>query len=215
MTQINPDKYSVAWFKLAEFVVRKEKEKALGIFKLLSYSIKDSALISQLEGDLLLSFQDSKAIESYHRAAIDYENSERFIEACAVYEHLLNLETNSIEYAQKILDLSKNVKNEAKILRSWCLLFEVLAKKNMWKEIDDRCAQATNFFEDSRIIHEEVVNIVLRQKSYEKKFLHYHLNRAIEYLLEVDNKKLQQFIARLAASDNDAYKHASRILEKN
>lgn len=75
MKQAMPDKSSVAWFKLAEFVSRGEKERALSIYRLLSYSISNPALVAQLEGDILYAFHDERALESYRRA-IDIYSSE-------------------------------------------------------------------------------------------------------------------------------------------
>ncbi len=70
MKQLNHDKYNVAWYKLAEFVVRKEKERALSLLRLLTHSFNDQALKDQLEGDLLRSFDDHKnASEKYFAAA--------------------------------------------------------------------------------------------------------------------------------------------------
>ena len=49
LTGVAPGVYSVAWFKLAEFVTRKEKERAFGVYRLLSHSIADRAFAAQLE----------------------------------------------------------------------------------------------------------------------------------------------------------------------
>ena len=58
MKQVALGKTSLAWFKLAEFVTRGEKERALSIFRLLAHSIRHDALVVQLEGDILLAFDD-------------------------------------------------------------------------------------------------------------------------------------------------------------
>jgi len=92
MKQFPSEKYNVAWFKLAECVTRGEKERALGVYKLLSHSIDDPAFVEQLEGDLLLAFEDERAASKYVQAAQLYKKQQRFVEAAAVYEHLLTLE---------------------------------------------------------------------------------------------------------------------------
>jgi hypothetical protein len=76
---------SIAWFKLAEFVGRKEKERALYLFRLLMHSLNDQALIAQLEGDLLAAFGDEKAIESYERAVRGYIATQRISHARMLY----------------------------------------------------------------------------------------------------------------------------------
>lgn len=105
MDRLTSEKYNVAWFKLAEFVKRGEKERALGMYRLLSYSLTDTALSSQLEGDLLLSFRDQKAIESYMRAALLYEQQDKLNQTIAIYEHLVTLMPENNSYAQKLISL--------------------------------------------------------------------------------------------------------------
>ena len=51
------DKYTIAWFKLAECVAKGEKEKAFGVYRLLMHSLEDQAYAYQLEGDLLDAFK--------------------------------------------------------------------------------------------------------------------------------------------------------------
>jgi len=92
MKHVPSEKYNIAWFKLSECVSRGEKERALGVYKLLSHSIDDAAFAAQLEGDLLLAFEDDAAVEKYCAAANAYKKSQRFVEAAAVYEHLVTLQ---------------------------------------------------------------------------------------------------------------------------
>lgn len=91
MKHVPSEKYNIAWFKLSECVARGEKERALGVYKLLSHSIDDAAFAAQLEGDLLLAFEDDGAVEKYCTAAKLYKKKQRFVEAAAVYEHLVTL----------------------------------------------------------------------------------------------------------------------------
>ena len=81
-------KSTIAWFKLADLVERKEKERALTIYRLLVHSLNDFAYRAQLEGDLLAAFNDARAIESYRRAALIYEKSDRLFSAALVYEQI-------------------------------------------------------------------------------------------------------------------------------
>ena len=65
--------YSVAWFSLSECIARGEREKALGVFRLLSHSLTDKALVHQLKGDIYLSFHDdAQAMQEYLAAAEQY-----------------------------------------------------------------------------------------------------------------------------------------------
>jgi hypothetical protein len=105
MKQVPPDKYTIAWFKLAEFVARGEKERALGIYRLLCYSFDDKAFAHQLEGDILWAFNDSQASDRYFQAAQLYKQDNRILQAAAVYEHLATLHSESIEYMQSVVEL--------------------------------------------------------------------------------------------------------------
>jgi predicted negative regulator of RcsB-dependent stress response len=92
----NPvDKFNVAWFKLAEFVGRKEKERALSVYRLLSHSLPDDAFAAQLEGDLFLAFcDDERAVDAYQKAARLYEKNGQ-------YDHAALLAVKIARYAQR------------------------------------------------------------------------------------------------------------------
>lgn len=100
MKETVQNKRSLAWFKLTEFVVRGEKERALGIYRLLALSIDNKAFAQQLEGDLLLAFDDPVAEEKYLEAAQLYLEAQQPAIAVAIYEHLINLIT-ALPEAQK------------------------------------------------------------------------------------------------------------------
>lgn len=81
---------SIAWFKLAHLIEKKEKEKALNVFRLLTYSLRDKAYSLQLEGDILQSLNDTEqAQERYKNAAFLYQKDKRWIHAVSLYENLL------------------------------------------------------------------------------------------------------------------------------
>lgn len=86
---------SVAWFKLADLIARKEREKALNVYRLLAHSLQDRAYALQLEGDILWSLDDQGALERYKHAAYLYQKDKRWIEAIAIYEHILTIEQNN------------------------------------------------------------------------------------------------------------------------
>lgn len=88
MVPLPSEKFNIAWFKLAEFVGRKDKERAFTLFRLLVHALPDAAFVAQLEGDLLLAFKDERAAELYKRAALMYEEAGRVSDATAVYERM-------------------------------------------------------------------------------------------------------------------------------
>lgn len=217
MTQFNSSKYSVAWYKLSEFVIKKEKERALGILRLLVHSLNDNAFAAQLEGDLLWSFQDIKATDCYIRAANLYEKQSKNIEAVAIYEHLLNIfpdSLNSVEYLQKLLSLYQVLKNNNKIYLSWCSLVDILLKKDMKQEVNNLCEQANNIFPDPLIIHQHMVLALIINKKADQKLLEYHIKRALDYFIQENNTGLNNFMARLSALAPEEHIFAYEALKK-
>jgi tetratricopeptide (TPR) repeat protein len=92
MKQTQLNKHTIAWFKIAECVSRGEKERALGVYRLLSYSFNDNAVARQLEADIYLSFGERDSATVLYRQAMDlYQKAQRFLEAAAVCEHLMVL----------------------------------------------------------------------------------------------------------------------------
>lgn len=105
MKQYSSDKHNVAWFMLSECVTRGEKERAMGVYKLLAHSLEDKAFSRQLEGDLLWAFEDESAHTRYLEAAALYKKNQRFVEAAAVYEHLIVLQPESEDHVLSLLSL--------------------------------------------------------------------------------------------------------------
>jgi tetratricopeptide (TPR) repeat protein len=117
MKQVPLDRYSVAWFKLAECAARGEKERALGVYRLLSHSIDDQAFKYQLEGDILLSFKDiPQAIEKYLQAIQTYKQTGRLFEMAGVYGHLILLQPNRHEHHVQMTHIYHSLKMESKVL---------------------------------------------------------------------------------------------------
>ncbi|KKQ33121.1 MAG: hypothetical protein US49_C0002G0016 [candidate division TM6 bacterium GW2011_GWF2_37_49] len=82
---------SVAWFKLANLIENREKEKALSVFRLLTHSLRDRAYALQLEGDILWSLDESvRAQEKYTNSAFLYLKDKRWVHAVSIYENLLS-----------------------------------------------------------------------------------------------------------------------------
>ena len=117
MRYIPNDKYTIAWFKLAECVTKGEKEKAFGVYRLLKHSLEDQAYANQLEGDLLSAFADEKAIEKYEHAAQLYYTQNRYKEAAILYEELIcNAEYNK-QYMVRFIDACNHYPNKDALLK--------------------------------------------------------------------------------------------------
>ena len=115
MKQTVSDTYNIAWFKLAECVSRGEKERALGVYRLLAHSLNDVAFATQLEGDILLSFSTQEALAKYQQAADSYIQSKRLFKAACVYEHMLALNSHNTSYHEILITLYTELHLNAKV----------------------------------------------------------------------------------------------------
>lgn len=131
MKQVVLEKSNVAWFKLAEFVARGEKERALSFYRLLSHSITNPAIVAQLEGDLLYAFHDERAIEAYRRAIDLYDIRRGTAHVLALYFQMIKLLVEHARYSD-IHDLITTcaLPTESKIrIHKYCI-GELLKDKN-------------------------------------------------------------------------------------
>ncbi len=216
MTQTPSDKYTIAWFKLAEFVRNKEKERALGVYRLLVHSLSDEAFAAQLEGDLLLAFHDDKARESYIRAACLYEQEGKLTQAVAIYEHLLTLEPESFEYLVKVVQLYDHMKSEIKVVRCLASLVRLLLKRGCIE-------QAHTSIEECRVpdtrkilLHEQFVIGILAYPNYDKVLLDYHMTIVLDARkTEPSLQNLTLFLSHIAHLNPTVYATACAALQQS
>lgn len=128
LDQFPLEKYNVAWFKLAEFVTRKEKERALSVYRLLAHSLPNEAFAAQLEGDLFHAFHDEKALGVYQKAANLYEISGQIAHAALMYEKMLMMQPDNKEYLTQALKLYEIIQNDVKIAYCASQLARLLVK---------------------------------------------------------------------------------------
>jgi tetratricopeptide (TPR) repeat protein len=115
MKQTHRDKHMIAWFKIAECVSRGEKERALGVYRLLSHSFNDKAVAQQLEADINLAFGESQlAVPLYISAVELYQKSQRFLEAVAVCEHLIAINADDMLVKREAIKLYNELHNTRK-----------------------------------------------------------------------------------------------------
>lgn len=207
MRQLPADKYNVAWFKLAEFVVRGEKERALGLYRLLIHSFDDKALASQLEGDLLLAFNDDGAVLKYEEAAYAYYKAERYIEAIAMFENLLSLKPYTQDYIKKVIILYREIGQEQKaithIVHLACRYIELA-------RIDD----ALELMQPDQYAAHELVALYIQvitqflQEKKSKGSLYIIAERIARVLMEdADSQALQRFLSDVKERDTSLYEH--------
>ncbi len=96
MDQLFTNRSTIAWFTLAECVLRKEQTKAFKSLKLLSYLVKDQALALQLEGDLFLAFNElEKALACYVQAVELFEKHKKNAASERLHKLIISLSTLS------------------------------------------------------------------------------------------------------------------------
>lgn len=120
------ERQNIAWFKLAEFVTRGEKERALGLFRLLTHSLADRAFIKKLEAEILASFDDEQAYSEYIQAAHLYRTNGQSVEAVSIYETLVIFQPDRSEYWEKIISLFNELGHKEKTTqyqKQLCSLF--------------------------------------------------------------------------------------------
>lgn len=116
MKQTQLDKHTIAWFKIAECVSRGEKERALGVYRLLSHSFNDSAVARQLEADIYLAFGEKEfSIPLYYQAMELYQKSNRLLEAVAICEHLISMAPHDISWRREAIRLYYVLDNKIKL----------------------------------------------------------------------------------------------------
>ncbi|MBI2352737.1 hypothetical protein HYV11_00660 [Candidatus Dependentiae bacterium] len=128
MRLLASESYNVAWFKLADFIARGEKERALTVLKLLMHSIQDEAIPYQLEGDILLAFDDDAALDRYHVAANIYKKAGKFQLAISLYEHV-SLFKQDERILEALFDVYFLLKNATGMLDTFSRLAIICCKR--------------------------------------------------------------------------------------
>jgi len=125
MEPVHHGQFSIAWFNLAQLIVRGEKEKALHLFRLLTHSLGDKAYALQVEGDMHWAFGDVVTAQSrYHQAARLYCKEARMRAAIGVYEHVLALQPKSVSIRTALLEVSLEACDEKRVFRELKSLFD-------------------------------------------------------------------------------------------
>ena len=175
MEQVSKHKYQVAWFKLSEFIRRGEKERAIGIYKLLMHTIDDSAFAKQLEGDLLLFFADPDAPACYIAAAQLYKKNDKLAQATAIYEHLVAQFPHDINFFRTLIsyytELNHPTRTTLSLTRLLPAIVPVQPAETVHQAIENVCmllekteqAQLYSTFVCALIKHDQVHRDVLDQ----------------------------------------------------
>jgi len=204
-------KFNVAWFKLAEFVSRKEKERAFAIYRLLVHSLEDQALSVQLEADLLLAFNDEKALCVYERAAQLYESSGRIIQALLLYERIITMSSPTIDRLTKMLTLYQQGTDEGKLARCAAVLVRLFLENNQREQADGLLQTLVLSPYNNALLHEAYTLYLLQTTALLNEFdvicehIHITMNG---FLSNHADKRMTLFLSKLAAINDRAHAYA-------
>lgn len=217
MKHLSQDKYTIAWFKLAECVSRGEKERAFGVYRLLSHSIDNHAFACQLQGDLHFSFDDvESAIAKYFDAAHLYEAEERFLEAAAVYENLLSLRPTIERYRERIIALYQRLNIPSKVLHHRMELIEQCMNEHKFKEAQAHLAALDDFVAPELVaaMYEKFIVTAIENGDVHADQIEKNLKALIDiYLTHELNKRMRQFLSKLEVVEPRWHEKASSLLK--
>ena len=217
MKQSQVDKHTVAWFKIAECVSRGEKERALGVYRLLSHSFNDNAIARQLEADIYCSFgENDQAYVLYEQAMHLYHKSDRCLEAAAVGEHLIAMRPTDIMLHRTMIQLYMSLAMVSKIRAHVQVLVDLLGQKHQWYDIKNMVVEYSDIHDPhARVgIYGDIITMA-HKAGCPWDVLVYSINQALDNLCLVDNDTCVQGLLTLLQTHSDQlYDHAVAYLTK-
>ncbi len=218
MRQVRSDKSNVAWFALAECISRGEKERALGVYRLLSHSFDDCALKVQLEADILWSFRDEGAIKKYQEAAEMFAKERRLLEATAVFEHVVTLVPRSLYALDTLIQLYVAMGQPIKALSHTFTFLEVAAANKEVSRMRDVVQQLEQVLEPEprAQLYQQFTIALLKQDAPSHELVLVSMKKAIDLLLmHNQSRALQQFLSQIQAMNQRYYQQACIFIEND
>lgn len=215
------ESYTIAWFKIADFVARGEKERALHVYRLLMHSVSEPALSYQLEGDILLAFDDDAALDRYHVAANLYKKSGKLQQAISVYEHA-GLFKEDEKIIEALFDIYLSVKNRVGILESFSRLAKICLQQRKKEFLVQLLHRSSVHVDDATLalLNARLVRALLLY--YESDLdISTHIQHTLDLflnLLHTDQqleKDLQKFLSDLKSLHDDEYQQAKKYMSVN
>lgn len=183
------DKYNLAWFKLAECVVRGERERALGVYRLLAHSLDDRAVALQLEGDILLAFKDiSVAVERYRLAAQAYVQAEKLHHAAAIYDHILLLQPDNHTCLVDSVRVYRQLSSPARLEAAIELIVRVLISTRELQHVDLYVQELGAHSLHVSLLHERLF-VAMLQHQWQEQDVQQQLYKALDALLVTGNEE--------------------------
>lgn len=215
MKHVSSERTSLAWFKLAEFVTRGEKERALSIYRLLAHSIKSEALAAQLEGDLLQAFEDERALDAYRRAALLYLRENDMVQAVLLYEQISVLLPQRDDILQTLLEWYQRLGDQQRSIDVARRLIVRFVELGRFTDAHDIIVQII-LTEDLKLpLRTQFVIALLSSPSgkNEERLVKIHTILVLDHFLLSNcscgpRDDLSHFLSTLAALDDNTYQYA-------
>lgn len=200
MSQATEHQYQVAWFKLSNLIQRKEKERALGIHRLLMHTIDNPAFAKQLEGDLLVAFNDLDARNSYTESARLYRTKHQLSHATAVYEQLVKIFPHEPLFLQTLVTYYLELNHPTRIVLSLENLIEPLIGAHQEQETLDAIKHVSVILapSDQATLYTQVVIQLIKAGSAQQELIQ-QLIKNVVILLSDNPQERDLFINTLNA----------------
>lgn len=215
------ESYTIAWFKIADFVARGEKERALNVYRLLMHSVPEPAISYQLEGDILLAFDDDAAVDRYHVAANLYKKSGKIPQAISVYEHVALFKEDA-KILEALLDSYLTIQNMAGFLESFSRLSKICLQQENKDFMIQLLHRYTILVDDvtQALLHARFVRSLLL---YDKLLVDVssHIRHTIDLFVHalgsnaMHEKDLQKFLSDLKSLHDHEFLKAQMYLNQN
>ena len=216
MNTLSSETYNVAWFKLADFVARGEKERALCTYRLLMHSVVDQAFSYQLEGDILLAFEDDLAFERYHQAACLYKKDGNIKKAIAVYEHALFFKTDAV-LLEALLDMYDGLQQWHNFLTTFMKYAHLMVQNKQCDKLLQRIHMYTSKH-DLSLVCDMYRFMMVALMAYDKSHIHFfmYLRQAIDTLARLgDAKRIDQFLQIVKNNDEQIFAQAEKYVAQS
>ncbi|HSW75651.1 MAG TPA: hypothetical protein VLG50_01290 [Candidatus Saccharimonadales bacterium] len=215
------DSYNIAWFTLADFVVRGEKERALSMHRLLMHSVQDVAIAQQLEGDILLAFGDEVAFDKYYSAAMLYKQSGKYQQAISVCQQVCLLRQDE-RILHVLFEIYNTLNNKLATLETFSRLAKVYILQHntelLQKTFHDNFSHSSQ--EMQTLLTARLVRALLLYDNAHANIAQY-MQQALDLFktslesCQLDQTDLQKFLSEVKALNFDEYKKAEKYLKNN
>ncbi len=215
MKQNSPEKSSVAWFKLAECLKRKERERAFLLYRLLMHSFEDNAFLKKLEGDMWVDFDTQEAIGCYLTSALSYRNRNDYYEAYLIYKKVCEIDSQATHYIDLLLDVIDHTSFKHERSAYYVRKLSILCNKQLFVQAHQLFQEKKNSLSEvqKNTFYQDFVQAALAAEYPDTNIIENYLKLSIEYLSAThQSNALQQFLTRIKVLNEKWYQRATGMI---